>query len=653
MLKQLTIENFRSYERASVEFGTGKLNVVIGDSLSDYSDSNGSGKSTLMYAVCWALFGTWPGMDKADSAVRQPIGKDCMVSVTFNVHGRDYRIVRTRSHSKYNSSIFIDQHTGDMKIMQDKIQQLVGMDYETFISTMMFTGHPDAAFADMTDNDQKKILRALLPVDLGEATEKSKQALDNARRALADEQNRIDYQDRTIAQSELRIKQQKAVIEEMEKKISWETSNQSAKIEEIDKQRNKIMEENIELRDKLGTVRRKYDDLVKLGPQWEASAKAWDASADRASKQAHLQTQISTLERTLDTRRTELHRRIADIHEHAKAARSSQVKVCPACGSAISNPEHLAKHYEDQAAKENNAGMISLSNLENDIDRLRKEVAASGVPEGFDAQYKDFKAQYQNFLADMRQSNAEADKLRTRLEEIDRYLMDSERQVTALRNQVQDRTRETDSAKAVLAQMEKDEAQAKLDKENMAGRLAEKTRELGLAENIALLFSSGKGSLRHFIFESALPELSATAQMFLRFLSDSQLNVSLKSHKESGKKVIEGFFVEAVKEGSTGSYGDLSGGEKRRIDLAIFLALNLIANRNVFPLKTIFLDEIADPLDETGQQKVVQLLSHVCAEYGINCMLLTNVKELVASTPSGYRCVMRDGISQLTAFTES
>lgn len=653
MLRQLTIENFRSYEHASMEFGTGKLNVVIGDSVSDYSDSNGSGKSTLMYAVCWLLFGTWPGMDKADSAVRQPLGKDCMVSATFSVHGRDYRIVRTRSHSKYNSSIFIDQHTGDMKVMQEKIQQLIGMDYETFISTMMFTGHPDAAFADMTDNDQKKILRALLPVDLGEATEKSKQVLDAARQAHTKASQELDFNATRMNQIALRIEQQKAVIGEMEKKISWSTADQTSKIEELDKQRNKVAEENIELRDRLGVVRRKYDDLVKLGPQWEASAKAWEASADNASKQAHLQTQISTLERTLGARRTELQNRLEGLRHQALAARSAQVQVCHACGSAISDPEHLAKHYEEQAHKENQAGMIALSNLENDIDKLRKEVAASGVPEGFDAQYKDFKAQYHNFLTDMRQSSAEADKLRTRLDEIDRYLLDSERQITALKNQVQDKARETDSAKAVLAQMEKDGNEAAQAEIHLKHAIDDAAKEMQLAENVALLFSSGKGSLRHFIFESALPELSATAQMFLRFLSDSQLSVSLKSHKESGKKVIEGFFVEATKEGATGSYGDLSGGEKRRIDLSIFLALNLIANRNVFPLKTIFLDEIADPLDETGQQKVVQLLSHVCAEYGINCMLLTNVKELVASTPSGYRCIMRGGISQLTAFTES
>lgn len=653
MLKNLTIENFRSYERARLDFGSGKLNVVIGDSQSDYSDSNGSGKSTLMYAVCWVLFGQWPGMDKADSAVRQPHGKDCLVEATFSLHGRDYLVRRTRNHSKHGSSIFLEGSSGDMVVMQQAIERLVGMNYETFVATMIFTGHPDAAFSDMTDGEQKKILRALLPVDLGDAADRSSAMAKESEAKLQDSLYRVQAKVESIPQKTMRIKAQEEAIANQKRMQQESVIRQEQAIAEQKLQTERLMERIVTLREELSTSRNHLAEMDKLAPQWLESSKQWQALLDKSSAHERAHGELMSAKKYLADQTGRIDRSMEAVVRQIEGTRTMQVKNCPACGAAVSDPKHLEAHYQrqyDELAKERTE-MVSAK--ERQISEITAKMGQLQMPADYAAKSTEFRQQYEKFNRDYSARKDVVNGILNEISTTDRDIKSCEAAIAQARTKLAELNNRTGAAEAVLDEMRQDVAatEKSIGESKAAADVIRK--EKLLTDAVALLFSSGKGSLRHFIFESALPELSATAQMFLRFLSDAQLSVSLKSHKESGKKVIEGFFVEAVKEGSTGSYGDLSGGEKRRIDLSIFLALNLIANRNVFPLKTLFLDEIADPLDETGQQKVVQLLHHICAEYGINCLLLTNVKELVAAAPAGYRCVMRNSVSELLPFNES
>lgn len=653
MLKSLTIENFRSYEKASLSLGSGKLNVVIGDSRSDYSDSNGSGKSTLMYAVCWVLFGQWPGMDKADSAVRQPYGKDCLVEVTLHLHGRDYAVRRTRSHSKQGSAIFLDGATGDMPVMQQKIENLVGMNYDTFVATMIFTGHPDAAFSDMTDNEQKKILRALLPVDMGDASDRSAVLAKEAEKKWAYASEKLESWKATLAQRKMRYSAQQSAIENQKLREQESITRCVQTVEDNKLRIERLLERGVTLREELSTLRTKVEQTEKLAPAWQETAKQWQAIMDKASQHERLHGELMSAKKYQADQIGRVDRSMAAMIRQIEGTRSMQIKTCPACGSTVSDPKHLEGHYQkqyDALAKEREEVIAKEAQRINEIS---SKMAQFQMAEGYAAKNAEFRQQYEQFNRDYSALKDTMNGILTEIANNERDVKAVEAAIAQAQTKLAEIRSGTNAAEAVLAEIQKDIHNAEL--EITAGQQAvdDGYNERRIADNVALLFSSGKGSLRHFIFESALPELSATAQMFLRFLSDEQLNVSLKSHRESGKKVVEGFFVEATKAGCTGSYGDLSGGEKRRIDLSIFLALNLIANRNVFPLKTLFLDEIADPLDETGQQKVVQLLHHVCAEYGINCLLLTNVKELVAAAPSGYRCTMRNSVSELLPFNES
>lgn len=114
-----------------------------------------------------------------------------------------------------------------------------------------------------------------------------------------------------------------------------------------------------------------------------------------------------------------------------------------------------------------------------------------------------------------------------------------------------------------------------------------------LQEARALL---GRKGLRMHLLRTVLPALSKAAAAALRVL-DPLLGVTVESDGER-------LDFTAWCEGGAPSYAMLSGGQKRKVDLAVCWA---IANR-FHRCNVLFVDEAFDGLDRVGGDKVVQLL---------------------------------------------
>lgn len=86
ILRSLRLENVRSYRDLSIEFAPG-ITTILGP--------NGAGKSTLLQAVAWGLLSLG-----SPAALRRHGAPYLKVTVEFQVHGRDYRVVRERRFDK-------------------------------------------------------------------------------------------------------------------------------------------------------------------------------------------------------------------------------------------------------------------------------------------------------------------------------------------------------------------------------------------------------------------------------------------------------------------------------------------------------------------------------------------------------------------------
>ena len=168
---KLQIRNFLSYrEQSPVLDLTGVHTACLcGD--------NGHGKSALLDAITWCLWGKARGRVQDDLVSYG--AEDCRVELEFLARGSRYRAVRSRTRAGGRRR----QGAGDLQLQalsesdgvapqmvsgntiaetQGKIEQLVGMDYETFInSAFLLQGRADE-FTNKTPAERKAVLGAIL-----------------------------------------------------------------------------------------------------------------------------------------------------------------------------------------------------------------------------------------------------------------------------------------------------------------------------------------------------------------------------------------------------------------------------------------------------------------------------------------------------------
>ncbi|KAI1750413.1 P-loop containing nucleoside triphosphate hydrolase protein [Xylaria castorea] len=162
--RSIVISNFLGVqEECTIDFdgdlGRG-LTFVVG--------SNGSGKSTLIEAIVWCQFGRCirKGLSVGD-VVNDITGKDCMVSLSFS---NGYTITRYRKHRIQGNRVIlslngIDQpqfEHGEARATQAALDELLGIDYEEFIKTVVL-GHESAAgFLSSTPAQRHDLIESTL-----------------------------------------------------------------------------------------------------------------------------------------------------------------------------------------------------------------------------------------------------------------------------------------------------------------------------------------------------------------------------------------------------------------------------------------------------------------------------------------------------------
>ena len=661
MLNMVHGTNFRSYQQVKLEFGNRQVSVVCGDSQSDYADSNGTGKTSLMYLVLWTLFGKWPGMESADSCVRMPANKDCSGSIWLTKPDGIYTISRYRKHSEHGNNVFIRTPdsdgilSGDLKVMNERIEGLLGMNYDTFVRTMVFTGTEGTTFALMTDKEQKTLLDTIVPFDFSALHERAKE------------------KHKFAAETEIECGGvTKAVDQWLERNEDAMANLEDAK----DELAGKYNEQD---------TRRRIDDLIKLvhqkeqeltsteahrktmDPQIEAAQKAVEAYRPSIVAFEEAKERLSVynsakeiLTRQEKDREQALWRVDEDIKkENHRLETDKQGRTCHTCGQALGE-EALQKAVSSTEADLTRLGEQRLDTIRH-YDHIQqdyiKRQSATGLDDDSAAKFlEDWKAAHTH----MQQLMAASETLtrQDRQADLDAQLL--RREITAAKTEGDELTTALTPDNEAMSKLDqqietldKETERLKQDRIASAGNQVKWGEERALWDGVATMLGGGKGSLQHFLFEALLPEMTATAQMCLSLFSKEALHVAFKSHKKKGSKTVEGFYIEANKNDQTMGYGNMSGGERRRIDFCIFLTLHLMAAKHLFHPGVLFLDEIADFMDDTGQQSVVSVLEFFCQQYGISCLLLTNKRELVASVAHGYRCLMTDGISTLVSVQET
>lgn len=166
-LHRIGLHNFRSYGDAEIPLAAMSAANVRGH--------NGAGKSTLLDAVLFALFGRGAGTDSLDEYVRKR-STDGRAEIEFELAAETYRITRSRiTTSRGKSVLEFARKDGEQWVpltgtsiadTQQKIQDLIRLDFDTFIaSAAILQGRADE-FTSKTPAERKRVLGAILGLDI-------------------------------------------------------------------------------------------------------------------------------------------------------------------------------------------------------------------------------------------------------------------------------------------------------------------------------------------------------------------------------------------------------------------------------------------------------------------------------------------------------
>ncbi len=246
--KYLRISGFLSYqEPIELDF--------TGFELACISGHNGAGKSSLLDAMTWAMFGQ---ARRRDDSVINSHCDAAEVIFDFWYEKHLYRVQRSKQPGKSTILEFylhdqerwrpLTEHT--VRDTEDRIEQTLRMDYETFINASFFLQGKADQFAQQRPGDRKRILSSILGLEMWETYRE--RTYDRRRRLELD----LAATDRLLAEINTELN------EEDERRSRLAGLKQSlAQLEELRKEKGKNLEHIRRLKSSLDEQRRLVDML--------------------------------------------------------------------------------------------------------------------------------------------------------------------------------------------------------------------------------------------------------------------------------------------------------------------------------------------------------------------------------------------------------
>ena len=216
MIKSIRLLNWRSHRDTLLEFRPG-TNLLVG--------IMGAGKSSVMEAISFALFGTFPSLErrklKLENVIRQN-EPEARLILEFEWEGAQYRIERTIVRSKKGADTKAEIHSGGSPIENGQsavttyAEGLLGVDYALFTRAIYSEQNNIDHFLNLGPGRRKEEMDALLGLDRFEA------ARANAVSVI----NRIRAKRQVIEEHQSRAKLEE--LEAKEKKLSGEKAGLDA-----------------------------------------------------------------------------------------------------------------------------------------------------------------------------------------------------------------------------------------------------------------------------------------------------------------------------------------------------------------------------------------------------------------------------------------
>ena len=560
-LKQLQWNNCFSY-------GSDNELLLDDNTVTQIIGTNGTGKSSIPLIIEEALYNkNSKGIKKADIPNRY-IGNGYNIRLTFTKDEDTYVVSIDRKTSvkvkleKNGEDISSHTATNTYKTIQDTI----GVDFKTFSQLVYQNTNASLQFLTATDTNRKKFLIDLLHLEnYVELFDIFKEAARVVSLEINGIQAKLDTIEKWLADNKLGDTN---ILPMLDLPISSDEDEKqfrhlTKEIENI-AEKNKKISKNNQLRRLLGQI-----DLQEAQSCTVTEKRSYDS----------LQAQVGT------------HSQVAAGSQRLIEKLNKLGDVCPTCEQEV-DPTFKQALVQTETKKVTDAEK-EIERITEEIRRIKNDNSEFEKAQKLEADWKEL---YRSIDKSLPSTLLDKQELESRLASVRAQLLERK---SELENTAKENERRTRHNTRITVIQEQTDAFLKelAEFQDVLGK------QEGLLSNLEILKKSfSTNGLLAYKIENLVKELEELANTYLAELSDGRFTLEFVVSNDK-------LNVQVEDDGKIVDILALSSGELARVNTATLIAIRkLMSSISKSRLNILFLDEVIAVLDDTGREKLVEVL---------------------------------------------
>ena len=530
--------------------------------------TNGMGKSSIPLIIEEVLYNkNSKGIKKADIPNRY-VNKGYNISLEFEKDGNNYNIIVDR---KTNIKVRLEKNGEDISShtatnTYKTLQEILGIDFKTFSQLVYQNTNASLQFLTATDTNRKKFLIDLLHLDAYvNLFEVFKEASKESSNALIAVNSEIITIEKWLSNNKL---ESTDVLPLLDLEINTEEDEKSFRSLSIElkniSEKNKKIIQNNQYKDMLSTI-----DITELQSLPPIEKQSYDSYQEKLG-------QIEGAKRASNS----LLQKLQKLGDHCPTC---EQEVDPAFKQELIDCENilLSSLEEDKARNEE---------IINNIKRDNKEVERRAKLQ------KDWEELYRNIDSLLPKDILNEEELKSSLEKVSTKLKQSKEQLKKIAEENERITRANTRIEIIQAQTD-----GFIDKLNSAKKVLDTNQSLNSNLDILKKAFSTNGLLAYKI-ENLVKELEELANTYLAELSDGRFTLEfVVSNDKLNVQITDNENIVDILA--------LSSGELARVNTATLIAIRkLMSSISKSRINILFLDEVINVLDDSGREKLVEVL---------------------------------------------
>lgn len=622
-ITRLEIENFRSIQdRVTLTLKSGLFSIE-GINYTETNSTNGCGKSTLISALFWAFTGSSLTNEVlADEVVNLKTNKNCRVSVYITTEKDEIKITRMRKDAELGNNLFLEVNGQDLSChkvadTQERINTLIKIPFSLLRNTIIMTSGMESAFSGLTPQQRIQTLESIRDYSIWERVR------DEANKDIKEYNSNINKNELDISNLTGSINTYKKLVEDLKVQQSNFQSNSS--IEQYDIQ----IENNNKEKDK-------YTEQIN---QKKLEIENFDNSiidtSEIVNKMTLITEEVNKAKLALQQEKNNIDKQIQTIDYDIKDI-DREIGIidkwftndtCPTCGRKLDRTQEEIENKNNQKTEFTNKRAELVQNKENLSSQSFTELEnqTEQLIENKRVEYANLQTELNNVKSAQQEKTSKFNSLQTELSAL-------ERQVNTLEASNRELLTKKENYQIKLSKYEEDinnYTKEVLELEDQIKELQKANLELESKKKLSDFYYKllgTKGELRPYLLNKDIAYLNNRMQFYIgRFFKNTEVSLLL-----NGASID----IKIQADGVTKSISSLSGGEKKRVDISIQLALyDLIQTVSQSRFNLLCLDEIESQLDPIGCEQLIEIIEDK-SENIETVWWITNAPQVKESIPN-------------------